>query len=331
VLLEKSSLIGLLRSIDRVNVNKLYPIFKKGSNRMSATPCNFCILFGDVAGSTRLYEKLGDAEALRAVELCLNCMERFVTLYKGRVVKTIGDELMVAFSSAEDGFHAACDMQTDIDGLPPVLGNKLAIRIGFHFGPVLLEEDGDVFGDTVNMASRLTSLAKGGQIMTSGDTLACLPTLLQQSTRLIDMLNVKGKVEAVAVHEVLWEDASELTMMTYTERPNPAVSSRLQLRYNGLELLMGADRTSVTLGRDANSDLIILNPSASRRHGKIEKRRDKFVLIDQSTNGTFVTIEGEADSVLKHEELILHGHGCFGFGDAYQGIKQEVVSFEVLS
>jgi hypothetical protein len=263
-------------------------------------------------------------------------MERVVTAYKGRVVKTIGDELMVVFNSAEDGFYAACDMQTSIDDLPLVSGAKLAIRIGFHFGPALLEEGGDVFGDTVNLAARLVALAKGGQIMSTGETLAHLPSLLLQSTRSIDAFNVKGKAEAVSVYEVLWQESGDLTMMECSQRPVSVLSGcRLRLGHNGAEIILGADHTSATLGRDPKSDMVILDPRASRSHGKIERRRDKFVLIDQSTNGTFVTIEGEGESVavsvLKHEELPLRGRGCIAFGYVYGGGNQEVIKFEVLN
>jgi hypothetical protein len=194
-----------------------------------------------------------------------------------------------------------------------------------------LGEDGDVFGDTVNTAARVVGLAKGGQIMTTGDTLTCLPSFLQQSTRSIDALNVKGKAEAVSVYEVLWQESSDLTMMAFNLRPSSVASgSSLRLEHNGAELILGPDRDSATLGRDAQSNLVILDPRASRRHGKIELRRDKFVIIDQSTNGTFVTIEGESETALKHEELVLRGRGCIAFGFAYVGGNQEVVKFEVL-
>lgn len=298
---------------------------------MSATPRDLCVLFGDVSGSTRLYEKLGDAEALRAVDRCLNRMERSVTAYKGRKVKTIGDELMVVFDNAEDGFNAACDMQTRIDDLPPVSGVKLAIRIGFHFGAALQGDDGDVFGDTVNTAARMAGLAKGGQIMTTGETLALLPPLLRQSTRSIDALNVKGKAEAVAVYEVLWQESGDLTMVAGNQHPvSVQMGNGLLLRHNGAELELGAERSSAALGRDPLSDLIILDPRASRSHAKIERRRDKFVLIDQSTNGTFVTVDGEAEFALKREEVILRGRGRISFGHAFAA-GNEAVEFEVLN
>ena len=144
---------------------------------------NLCVLFADVSGSTRLYEKLGDKEALHAVERCINRMTRATEQFKGRVIKTIGDEVMAVFDSAEAGMDAASSMQQRVDDLPPVRGIKLAIRVGFHFGPAI-EEAKDVFGDTVNTAARMAGLAKAGQIITTADSVAALPALLRIAQRL---------------------------------------------------------------------------------------------------------------------------------------------------
>ena len=110
------------------------------------------VLFADVSGSTKLYETAGNAVAHAAVESCVNLMRQKTQAAKGRVIKTIGDEVMSAFSSADDAADAAIEMQLAISELPPVGNTTLGIRIGFNYGPVV-ERDGDVFGDAVNLAS----------------------------------------------------------------------------------------------------------------------------------------------------------------------------------
>lgn len=287
---------------------------------------NLCVLFADVSGSTRLYEKLGDKEALHAVERCINRMTRATEQFKGRVIKTIGDEVMAVFDSAEAGMDAACSMQQRIDDLPPVRGIKLAIRVGFHFGPAL-EEAKDVFGDTVNTAARMAGLAKAGQIIATGDTVAALPALLQQSTREIDALSVKGKAEDVRVCEVIWQESDDLTMKSASVAP-PPIASRLTVRHGGEEKVLDASHGTFSLGRDAASDIIINDRRASRTHARIERRRDKFVLIDQSTNGTYVTFDGEVEFALKREEVILRNRGRISFGHALNE-GGEVVEFKV--
>ena len=297
---------------------------------MTATARDACIVFADVSGSTQLYEKLGDAGALAAVDRCLDAMKRATLLNRGRVVKTIGDEVMAVFDTAAQGLQAASEMQQRIDELPPpAAGVRLAIRAGFHFGPALHEND-DVFGDSVNTAARMAGLAKAGQIITTAATIAALPELLRQSCREIDALAVKGKTETVRVCEVIWQEGAELTMMSTRLAPAAPMDTQLSLRHGGTEILLGPARPVATLGRDPACDMVIRDPRASRTHAKIERRRDKFVLVDMSSNGTFVTFQGEAEVALKREETPLRGHGRIVFGHAATaGSGDEAVEFSL--
>jgi len=302
---------------------------------MSGSERELAILFADVSGSTQLYEKLGDAEALYAVDRCIKRMERAVEGFHGRVVKTIGDEVMAVFDTAEEAFNAASEMQQRITDLPPVSGVKLAIRLGFHFGPVI-EDKGDYFGDTVNTAARLAGLAKAGQALTSGDAVARLPELLRLSTRDLDQMSVKGKVEGLHVHEVLWQEGEELTMKAPSIRGSAASGTaapspvRLCIRYAGEIMVLDDKRSSLSMGRDATCDLVIRDRRASRNHGKIEKRGDKFVLTDISTNGTHVEFRGEPEFFLRREDLVLRGSGRFSFAAPVNSDGADIAEFEHL-
>lgn len=291
------------------------------------------ILFADVSGSTRLYEKLGDTEALRAVERCIKRMERSIDGFRGRVVKTIGDEVMAVFEQAEDAFQAAVDMQLRIEDLPPVSGVKLGIRLGFHTGPVIEDKD-DYFGDTVNTAARLTGLAKAGQILTSGETIAQLPELLRESTRDLDQMAVKGKAEQLNVFEVLWQEGEELTMKAPSLKAGGGAATikpvRLCVRHAGKVLVVDDKKGTLSLGRDASCDLVITDRRASRNHAKIERRGDKYVLTDISTNGTYVTFSGEPEFFLRREDLILRGSGRIAFAGSASNESMDVIEFEHL-
>ncbi len=301
---------------------------------MSGNERELAVLFADVSGSTRLYEKLGDTEALRAVERCIKRMERAVDAFRGKVVKTIGDEVMAVFESAEEAFQSAGEMQQRITDLPPVSGVKLAIRLGFHFGPVI-EDKGDYFGDTVNTAARLAGLAKAGQALTSGETVALLPELLQCSTRDLDQMSVRGKAEELHVFEVLWQEGEELTMKAPSIRAAgkgaAAVPNvRLCVRYAGEVMVLDEKRPGLSMGRDAACDLVIRDRRASRNHGKIERRGDKYVLVDISTNGTYVQLKGEAEFLLRREELVLRGSGRISFASPGDADGADIAEFETL-
>ena len=96
------------------------------------------VLFADVVGSTELYEVLGDLKARETVGHCIDVMRRATETYNGRVVKTIGDEVMATFPSADGAMNAARDMQVAISKGEVVSGGgaPLAIRVGVDFGPV---------------------------------------------------------------------------------------------------------------------------------------------------------------------------------------------------
>jgi class 3 adenylate cyclase len=288
-------------------------------------PIEMAVLFADVSGSTRLYETVGDAEALACIDACLGALRGITERHRGRVVKTIGDELMCVFPNANACAEAASEMQAHMLDRPPVAGVKLAIRVGFHHGP-LLESGNDVFGDTVNLAARMAGIAKAGQIITTRQSVELLSAPMRAASRCLDALAVKGKQSEIDVHELIWQESDELTLHAgRIERPIAA--PQLRLIHDGREILVGPERPSILLGRDATCDIVITDRLASRQHAKIERRRDKFVLSDQSSNGTFVAAGGRPEIVLKREEFILQGSGTIAFGHSGFGGDAERIEF----
>jgi adenylate cyclase len=289
---------------------------------------NLSILFVDVSDSVGLYESLGDAAAFREVHDYLNVFKDVAVECDGRVVKTIGDGALCAFADVDAAVLAACEMHTRVEEKQAVQQRKISIRIGLHHGPVLVSDD-DVFGDTVNIAARMSQLAAAGQIISTGDTIERLSAQGQQrhATRRLDALAVKGKQEAVTVFEVLWQTGSG----DYTQMPgrldsalHDAGISRLRLTHGGGEVVVVA---SVSIGRHASHGIALKDPMASRNHAQIERRKDKFVLMDLSSNGTFVTMQTGEEFKLRREEMLLHGSGEIAFGHSPRNKNAEVVGF----
>ncbi|MDE2585462.1 MAG: adenylate/guanylate cyclase domain-containing protein [Betaproteobacteria bacterium] len=300
---------------------------------MTSPEIQLAVLFADISGSTRLYEKLGGAEAQHAVERCIKRMERSVDAHQGRIIKTVGDELMLAFPDADSACQAAIDMQQRVLDLPPVSGVKLAIRIGFHFGPVI-EAGKDLSGEAVTTAARMAGLAKASQIVTNNLTLERLSPVLSHSTRTLDRLPVKGASEEMQIVEVIWQEPAGLAVETAAMDdgtvPLPG-SVRLCVRHRGKAFLMDASAGTLNMGRGSDADVVIEDRKASRFHARIELRRDKYVLIDMSTNGTFVSIEGEAEVFLHGDEMVLRKKGIIAFGHSIaSGSGVEVAEFEYL-
>ena len=292
---------------------------------MAEQPSEAAVLFADVSGSTKLYETAGDQVAHAAIEKCVNLMRDKTVQAKGRVIKTIGDEVMSAFSSADEAADAAIEMQSGIAELPPVGTTKIGIRIGFNFGPIV-ERDGDIFGDAVNLAARLSHVATKDQIITAKDTVMRMSPMLKSSTRAITTIQVKGKAEEIQVYELIWQQSADMTTLASTKSIFKPKKTQLRLKVQGSEVILSQEKPAVALGRDATADVVIRERMASRAHGKIERRLDKFILTDHSANGTFITIEGDKEIVLRREEFTLRGHGWIAFGQT-RAAATDVVEF----
>ncbi len=292
---------------------------------MGDNKSNLTVLFVDVSDSTRLYEALGDAAAYREVRECLSMFEEVVPAYKGRIVKTIGDGAMCVFPDPDCAVLAACEMQAHVQQRKSTLPHKLAIRIGMHHGPVLVEGH-DVYGDTVNTAARMAQLAAGRQIITTSDTIGQVSTQYRNSTRRLDALPIRGKHEEVTVYEILWQTGSDHTQMPGRVEVAQALAEIAQLRlvHGGREIVV---YNSVSMGRQASNDIVIRDLMASREHARIERRKDKFVLIDQSSNGTFVRVRSGEEFKLRREEMILHSNGVITFGHSVREDGAEIVAF----
>jgi adenylate cyclase len=274
------------------------------------------ILFADVSGSTRLYDTLGDAPARAIVARCVAVMTDITQRYGGAVVKTIGDEVMATFADAAAAAAAAVAMQEAISAEIMAGGRRLAIRVGFHFGPVLVE-DADVFGDAVNLASRMANQAKPAQILTTGATVACLSGPWPTACRLIDRAEVRGKRELVEVFEVVWQ-AEDATLMRHVPLPlhETGGGPTLVLSLDGTRVELNDARPTVTIGRGDQNDLVVHNVIVSRLHARVEFRNGRFVFTDQSANGTYVVPDAASPVFVHRDSYVLAGTGCFSLGEA---------------
>ncbi|MCP4040415.1 MAG: adenylate/guanylate cyclase domain-containing protein [Gammaproteobacteria bacterium] len=287
------------------------------------------VLFADITGSTRLYEELGNVAAKEIVGRCISILSKVTESSKGRLIKTIGDEVMCTFPDAPRAVQAASEMQMAVRNTSQAVGegsSAMRIKVGLHLGTVI-EEQGDVFGDTVNVAARMVGMAKPEQILTTKATVDALPNELLSTVRFYDQASVKGKLENIEVYELIWE-VSGLTMVAdRSVRIAHASHSRLFLHHAGQELELAEENCSISMGRADNNDLRVLNSLASRQHARIEFRRGKFVLIDQSVNGTYIVTVGGKTIHLRREERTLSGSGKISLGEAPENHPDLLVSY----
>ncbi len=276
------------------------------------------ILFADIVGSTQLYESLGDDRASETVQACLKIMRQATENYGGTVIKTVGDEVMATFPSSDDAMNAANQMQQRITNAMRVGPDqhRVAIRIGCHFGAVVVE-DRDIFGAAVHTANRMTSQAKAGQILTTQAVVEELTPQWRALARQIDVATPKGQSDEVAVFEVLWqpEEATNMLPSIDPAAKAEAGAGRLRLRFRGQEVIVGdSGKPSITMGRADENDVVIKGNLISRIHARIDLARTRFVLVDESTNGTFIQPDGGEEVYVRRDSAVLSGSGVISMG-----------------
>ena len=299
---------------------------------MIDAPSTLAVLIANVTGSVRLHEKLGSAETARAVDRCLKRMERAISAFGGRTVKVVGSELMAVFETANEAYYAAIEMQQRVTDLPPVSGVALAIRVGFSHGPID-EGIGAVRGEAVNEAIYLAGLAKPGQVLTSPGARTTLSLALKKSTRNLGPSTASGKAQGMNVFEAMVPEGSPFSATVISSEPVGDADSpvaRLCLRYADAVTILDEYKREIRIGRDAESDVVIHDRRASRHHATIESRGELFVLVDRSTNGTYLTFNGKPELLLRREECILRDKGLICFAAPSSSPDADFAYFELI-
>ena len=285
------------------------------------------ILFADIVGSTGLYEASGDTVAMAAVVECIASLKGTTTAYGGRVIKTIGDEVMASFASAGQAIQAANAMQSRFADL---VGGQAGIklRIGFHFGPVI-EAKGDCFGDTVNLAARLTGLASPEQILTTSETFDALPGYLRATCRKLYASSVKGRKGKVTIFEALWQQDQGQTLVSDNSAAAEAPCRAAEISYRGQTWTVDEAHPEVGIGREKNNAVVVDVATASRHHASVILRQQKIVIEDHSSNGTFVRLQNGQELLLRREDLVIAGCVLVGLGASLANGGQEPLTISV--
>jgi len=277
---------------------------------MQETTLNRSILFADIAGSSKIYELLGDDQARRLIMGLLSDLSDVSRKYNGEFLRTYGDEMMCAFRSADDAVEAAASMHQVVEARPPVKWGKIesiGLYIRIDTGTVI-QVGNKLFGDAVNSAAKMKTLAKPYQTLLSETTLNYLSDEHRHLTRFVGKLPIKGKAGTHDIFEYIHEEEDATLVMEH-----PAESllplAVLEVQCGDTTLNVDESRPTLTIGRLPANDLVLRYAGISRMHAKIEHRKGKFVLVDASSNGTYLHIAGQDVIYLKHDEHQLHGDG----------------------
>jgi adenylate cyclase len=283
-------------------------------SNLSATSSECAVLFADLKDSTALYERLGVNDAFTLIKRCLEAMGLAVQQAGGRLVKNTGDGIMAVLEDAETAAAVSLAIHKAMHAGSQLPEVGVSVRIGFCFGPVV-DSDADVFGETVNLAARLCEMGSPSMSMTTRDTASMLGKNWQHMLRPGPPVMLKGISRQIDIVQLLFELGGDLTAISRIEHgAQESSQAELRLYSNGNAIVLCGESFRLTLGRDPSVDVRVNDPRASRNHCEIVRRSGRTVLIDHSSNGTFVSIEGEREFMICREETVLHGHGSISFG-----------------
>jgi serine/threonine protein kinase/class 3 adenylate cyclase len=166
------------------------------------------VLFTDVVGSTSYFDRFGDTAGLAMVHQHAEFGSKVVKEFSGKVIKTIGDSIMADFSDAHSAVEAAIEMQRRLVELNTELPEhrRLVLRIGVHSG-MGFRKGNDVFGDVVNLASRITRRSGAAQILISRTVYEAV-SHSDLNCRWLDKCTIDGRAEKEDIYEVVWTDAA---------------------------------------------------------------------------------------------------------------------------
>jgi adenylate cyclase len=152
--LEHRSVSGIVEGFERF-------LASRGLAPIPEPPSPPAIVFVDLSGFTRLTRERGDESAVAAATSLQRHADTTASRHGGRLVKLLGDGAMLRLSDASVGLDAALDLVETMSG-----EGALSSHAGVHAGPVI-ERDLDVFGQTVNLASRIADVAGPGEVLAS--------------------------------------------------------------------------------------------------------------------------------------------------------------------
>lgn len=273
------------------------------------------VLFADVVDSTGLYQQFGDDQAQAILLKCMDLMEEIAVEHGGAVRKRIGDEVLCVFEEASKAAAAASKMHARIgagfaEGLFP---RPMRVRIGFEHGGVI-EEDDELFGNTVHTAARLAALAKAGQILTTKETVEQLDPIARLAQRFFDRVQLKGQTEERDIHELLSSRGATIMSGRIPVMKRGGGTEAVEIRYGDAVLRVDASSPRLDIGRDEACGLCVDGDAVSRLHARVSLERGKARLEDVSSNGSGIRPENGAEKDLHRESAALEGQGTLRLG-----------------
>jgi adenylate cyclase len=304
---------------------------------MSNTQLRIVVLYADVSGSTRLYEKFGDDIAHADVHTCIDILSNVVDQHDGKKIKTIGDEIMCSFYSPEKAAQAAIQMNRDLKDASEAgrfQSGEVHVKMGWHYGNGMYRDD-DIIGEAPIIAQQIIGMAKRDEILTTQKSIDELSPILKCTAKFIDRVEAEDGSGDIDVYSLPWdeEDSDETVVVSGAESHDITLGlmhKGLILRYKDQQVEMDQHNTHCHIGSGVDNELVVRGEYTSRHHAEIFYRHGRFHLSDMSTNGTGIIHEGDDFVRLHREERMLSGTGTICFGGEPNADPDAAVEYECI-
>lgn len=294
------------------------------------------VVFADLTGSTGVFESLGNAMATQAITRLTQWIGKVCEGHGGHVVKYLGDGVLLVFVENNNALEAVTELQRvhcdRIENWPDPL--KMRLQVGMARGQVV-QQDGDVFGDAVNVASRLSDLSGADQILATEAVIERLAPDSSVRFRCLGALDIRGRTEACVVYRVEWQPEALSEFFTLQAglspslAPTVAAPKAISLSWLDIHAMFMSSDLPIFLGRDEGAHFVVQDPRVSRTHARIEWRAGKFYLEDISSYGTWVRFSDSASVVaLRRQECVLPLEGEIALGASFEDFTVPTVNFK---
>lgn len=261
----------------------------------------------------------------------LKRLERVLASHGGKLIKQLRHSLVASFDSAEAALIGACEMQRRCAVIPQLADTQLALKIGIHAstGKRLSNHPVDPAEAT---AAKLSTLIEDAGIVLSETVIEELPVELKEKSRA-----VANDGSEIAAFTLDWniipiQQASRRTSKKADMGVEPIAPPGLQfiLHQGQQRFSFDCQQSLITIGRDPGNHIVVNSPKASRKHCRIVYRLGNYVLVDVSTNGTYLCPESGSETLIQKNMTTLVDRGRIGFGQAWREGSPHAYEFEVV-
>jgi len=257
-------------------------------------------------------------------------LERVVAALNGKVIRQMPRGLLAEFETAEAAVLGAGEMQRRCAVIPQISETQIALNIGIE-STEAMARSADSIDPAELVAIKLASMLGEGSVVVSAAVMNALsPSLRKAVSRVAD-----DGID-VAAHSVNWEMLPMLKLPAATTQKAPElivppVQGHASVAFSlaGIQFSFGSNHPVITIGRDPVNDIMVNDPKASRQHCKIIFQHDGYLLVDVSTNGTFMAVDGGKPRIIRNAMLPLPRNGCISLGHPSRPGDSAVLKFEI--